>query len=93
MTALATALLRAWSARDRLPRLTRRGKPAASRRPSLPGKTTVWWIETLLELNDLAKRTAPSLLIIAQNFPLSFFPAFSQTSHVAHQVGLRRAVI
>lgn len=64
MTALASTLQRVWSAKDRLPRLTGRGEPgllvngeASSRFGHLA--------ETLVELLQLARRTAPTVVVIA----------------------------
>ena len=78
MTALATAFQRMWSATSRLPRLTGRGTPArqqssCSRQVSVIRPTSesglatcaANWTEEIGELVALAKRTAPTVIIIA----------------------------
>jgi hypothetical protein len=65
MTALATALQRVWSAKGRLPRLTGRGTPAdisGAGELDMPGADCFY---KLLELFALAKRTAPTVVVIA----------------------------
>ena len=61
MTALASTLQRMWSAKDRLPRLTGRGEPELS----TPGGSAVWLADSLFELIQLAKRAAPTVVVIA----------------------------
>lgn len=66
MTALANTLQRVWSAKNRLPRLTGWGKPGSSRNGAGAGGTSAaWWAETLFELNQLARRTAPTVVVLA----------------------------
>ena len=78
MTALATAFQRMWSATNRLPRLTGRGTPggqqsSCSRQVSVIRPTSesglatraANWTEEIGELVALAKRTAPTVIIIA----------------------------
>jgi hypothetical protein len=64
MSALATMLLRVRSAKNRLPRLNGRGRPADSLNVNHPRSTTSW-LERLLELNELARRIAPTVVVIA----------------------------
>jgi hypothetical protein len=65
MTALATALQRLWSAKSRLPRLTGRGRPACISGTSDFDIRGAEWFYKLLELGALAKRTAPTVVVIA----------------------------
>jgi hypothetical protein len=65
MTALASTLQRVWSAKDRLPRLTGRGEPGSSTGTTGPGNSAVCMGEALLELLHLARRTAPTVVVIA----------------------------
>jgi len=65
MTALATALQRVWSAKSRLPRLTGRGTPACFQGVSDLSRPGTDWLYTLMEVVSLAKRTAPTVVIIA----------------------------
>jgi len=65
MTALANTLQRVWSAKGRLPRLTGRGEPGSSAGTTEPGNSSPCLGETLLELLHLARRTAPTVVVIA----------------------------
>jgi hypothetical protein len=65
MTALATALQRVWSAKSRLPRLTERGTPACFPQESLAAGPAADWVHTLVELGALARRIAPTVVVIA----------------------------
>jgi hypothetical protein len=65
MTALATALQRVWSAKSRLPRPTGRGTPACFPEPRHPAGPAADWVHTLVELGALAKRIAPTVVVIA----------------------------
>jgi hypothetical protein len=63
MSALATMFLRVWSAKSRLPRLNGRGTPAETL--NADHRNTTSWMERLLELTELARRTAPTVVVIA----------------------------
>ena len=65
MTALASTLHRVWSAKGRLPRLTGRGEPGFSAGKTEPGNSLDCMGKTLLELLHLARRTAPTVVVIA----------------------------
>jgi hypothetical protein len=65
MTALATALQRVWSAKGRLPRLTGRGMPAGFHGANDLARPGTDWFYKLMELVALARRTAPTVVIIA----------------------------
>jgi len=65
MTALATALQRVWSAKSRRPRLTGRETPACFQVASNSARSGADWLYTFTELVALAKRTAPTVVIIA----------------------------
>ena len=65
MTALATALQRVWAAKGRLPRLTGRGAPAGFHGASDLARPGTDWLYKLMELVALARRTAPTVVIIA----------------------------
>ena len=65
MTALATALQRVRSAKGRLPRLTGRGTPACFQGESDLARPGTDWLYKIMELVALARRTAPTVAIIA----------------------------
>ena len=66
MTALANTLQRVWSAKGRLPRLTGRGESDFSGNVSDAGRTAIaQWAQSLGELYQLARRTAPTVVVIA----------------------------
>ena len=64
MTALATALQRVWAAKGRLPRLTGRGTPACISGASKFDIRGVKWFYKFLDLGALAKRMAPTIVVI-----------------------------
>jgi hypothetical protein len=67
VSALAHSLKRIWSAKDRVPRLTGRGI-SGSCSPS-PVKDLVRWShDTISELIHMARRTAPTVVVVALNF-------------------------
>ena len=65
MTALATALQRVWSAKNRLPRLTGRGTPISAREAPHPNLSERCWTGRFSDLGALAKRAAPTIVLIA----------------------------
>lgn len=66
MTALASSLKRLWSATSRLPRLTGRGTAGfISKQQSVASICQL--LEKLPALLALARRTAPSIVILALN--------------------------
>jgi len=65
MTALATALQRMWSAKGPLPRLTGRGTPDCFQGTSDLARPGTDWLYKLMELVALARRTAPTVVIMA----------------------------
>jgi hypothetical protein len=65
VTALASPLQRVWSAKGRLPRLTGRGEPESLVRSVESSHRFTRVAEILLDLLHLARRTAPTVVVIA----------------------------
>lgn len=63
MTALASALQRVWSAKNRRPRPTERGTSGSLHR--VIARSGAYWACKLSELGALARRTAPTVVVIA----------------------------
>jgi hypothetical protein len=60
MNALAHSLRRIWAAKDRLPRLTGRGKAGCS-------TPLDWTRKQLVELAAIARRNAPTVILLVFN--------------------------
>jgi hypothetical protein len=67
VTARANSLKRIWSAKNRDPRLTGRGKPGSPRHATEGIVPTHYFAQKLLELVHLARRTCPTILVVALN--------------------------
>lgn len=67
MKALANSLSRIWSANDRVPRLTGRGTPDCRVVALEDVMVATLARKTILELFAFARRTAPTVLLLAFN--------------------------
>ena len=67
MTALASSLKRIWSATNGVPDLTGLGTSGSRKGSNDEVTFTFWAREWILELIALARRTAPTVLVIACN--------------------------
>ena len=66
MKTLASSLTRIWSANNRVPRLTGRGTPGPQP-SSTRKKRAAWVLEKFLELLELARLTAPTVIAVTLN--------------------------
>lgn len=64
MTALVRSLMRIWSAKNRVPRPTRRGMSGSTPQGAVAGTPL---IDRFLTLVALARRTAPTIVVIVLN--------------------------
>lgn len=67
MTALASSLKRIWSAKGRVPHQTGWGTSGSHDLAVQRTSTACWAHERLLELIEVAQRTAPTFLVITWN--------------------------
>jgi hypothetical protein len=67
MSALASSLRRIWSAKNRIPRLTGRGISGGCAASAQSTATFLWAEERLIHLDDIFRRTAPTIVLVALN--------------------------
>jgi len=67
MTALVNSFKRIWSAKNWVPRLTGWGTPGSRQTATEKAAFVAWSREPFLELIAAARRTAPTVIVVALN--------------------------